>query len=81
MSSKCPFSILTRLPIPELCFWLFVVNAGPKQKDWFNSLYFKAWTVGSSIAILYMPLVTIFNRSDPLKVPCHSSLTLGELLC
>jgi hypothetical protein len=69
MSSKCPFSVLTRLPIPELCFWLFVVNAGPKQKDWFNSLYFKAWIVGSSIAILYMPLVTIFNRSDPFKVP------------
>jgi hypothetical protein len=62
------FSSLT--PTTELCFWLYVVNAGPKQKDWFNSLYFKVWVVGSGGAILYMPLVTIITRSDPLKVQC-----------
>lgn len=52
----------------ELCFWLFVVKAGPMQKDWFSSLYFKMWMIGSCIAILYMPFVTIFTREDPLKV-------------
>jgi hypothetical protein len=41
------------------------------QKDWFRSLYFKAWIVGSVVAILYMPLVTICTRSDPLKVRWH----------
>jgi len=59
-------------PTTELCFWLYVVNARPKQKDWFNSLYFKAWVAGSGVAILYMPLVTIITRSDPVKVRCLS---------
>lgn len=59
----------------ELCFWLFVVNLGPTQKDWFGSLYFRTWIVGSSIAIFYMPLVTIITRSDPLKVQfCDSAI-------
>jgi hypothetical protein len=62
------FLVLTRAPTAELCFWLFVVKAGPTQRDWFSSLYFKMWMIGSSIAILYMPFVTIFTRADPLKV-------------
>jgi hypothetical protein len=61
----------------ELCFWLFVVNLGPTQKDWFGSLYFKTWIVGSGIAVLYMPLVTIVTRSDPLKVPFCDSATVN----
>jgi len=52
----------------ELCFWLFVVKAGPMQKDWFSSMYFKMWKIGSCIAIIYMPFVTIFTHDDPLKV-------------
>ncbi|KAG5653786.1 hypothetical protein H0H81_010456 [Sphagnurus paluster] len=52
----------------ELCFWLFLVNSGSAQQDWFHSMYFKTWVVGSSIAVVYMPLVTIFTRSDPLKM-------------
>ncbi|KAI0253703.1 hypothetical protein BJV78DRAFT_1360034 [Lactifluus subvellereus] len=62
--------------LEELCFWLFVVNVGPAQRDWFSSLYFRTWIVGSSIAILYMPLVTILTRSDPLKVPCRDSIVV-----
>jgi hypothetical protein len=54
--------------LPELCFWLFLVNAGSAQQDWFRSLYFKTWVGGSIIAVIYMPLVTIFTRSDVLKV-------------
>ncbi|KAI9441805.1 hypothetical protein H4582DRAFT_1413270 [Lactarius indigo] len=67
--------------LEELCFWLFVVNAGPTQKDWFRSLYFKTWIVGSVIAILYMPLVTILTRHDPLKCEAYTFLagSLGSL--
>ena len=54
--------------LEELCFWLFLVNSVSVQQDWFRSLYFNTWIVGSVIAITYMPLVTIFTRSDPLKV-------------
>lgn len=54
--------------LEELCFWLFLVNAGSAQQDWFRSLYFKTWLVGSFVAVAYMPLVTIFTKSDPLKV-------------
>lgn len=60
---------------------MFVVNVGPKQVDWFHSLYFRAWMVGSGIAVLYMPLVTILTRSDPLKVRFHSSLILIKIKC
>lgn len=67
--------------LEELCFWLFVLNAGPMQKDWFRSLYFKTWIVGSVVAILYMPLVTICTRSDPLKCEAYTFLagSLGSL--
>ena len=54
--------------LAELCFWLFLVNSGAVQQDWFRSLYFKTWIGGSLIAITYMPLVTIFTRADPVKV-------------
>ena len=54
--------------LEELCFWLFLVNSGSVQQDWFRSLYFKTWIIGSIIAVTYMPLVTIFTRSDPVKV-------------
>ncbi|EIN06435.1 hypothetical protein PUNSTDRAFT_115010 [Punctularia strigosozonata HHB-11173 SS5] len=53
--------------LEELCFWLFLVNAGSASQDWFKSWYFRTWLLGACIAIVYMPLVTIFTRSDPLK--------------
>jgi len=53
--------------LEELCFWLFVVNASLVQRDWFKTSYFKTWAVGSVVAIIYMPLIAIFTRSDPLK--------------
>ncbi|TFK92000.1 hypothetical protein K466DRAFT_573336 [Polyporus arcularius HHB13444] len=67
--------------LEELCFWLFLVNSGSVQQDWFRSLYFKTWIGGSVIAILYMPLVTIFNRADPLKCEAFTFLagSLGSL--
>ncbi|KAF8058703.1 hypothetical protein FPV67DRAFT_1720777 [Lyophyllum atratum] len=65
----------------ELCFWLFLVNSGSAQQDWFHSMYFKTWVVGSTVAVLYMPLVTIFTRSDPLKSEAYTFLagSLGSL--
>lgn len=67
--------------LEELCFWLFLVNSGSGQQNWFQSLYFKAWIVGSMIAVAYMPLVTIFTRSDPLKSEAFTFLagSLGSL--
>lgn len=65
----------TDLPFTELCFWLFLVNLNSFNHDWFRTLYFKVWVVGSGIATIYMPLVTILTRSDLGKV-CSSSLCL-----
>jgi len=59
------FEIITHLE--ELCFWLFLVNAGSVQQDWFRSFYFKVWSVGSIMAVVYMPVTTIVTRSDPIK--------------
>ncbi|KAF5375536.1 hypothetical protein D9615_009191 [Tricholomella constricta] len=73
------FEMVTHLE--ELCFWLFLVNSGSAQQDWFHSLYFKTWVVGSTVAVIYMPLVTIFTRSDPLKSEAYTFLagSLGSL--
>lgn len=63
----------------ELCFWLFLITVGPKHTSWFRSLHFKIWAVGSLIAIVGMPLVTIFTRHDPLKVSILTTLFVIEL--
>jgi hypothetical protein len=67
--------------LEELCFWLFLVNSGSAQQDWFHSLYFKTWIAGSTAAIVYMPLVTILTRSDPIKSEAYTFLagSLGSL--
>lgn len=67
--------------LEELCFWLFLVNSGSAQQNWFRSLYFKTWVVGSCIAVTYMPLVTIFTRHDPLVSEAYMFLagSLGSL--
>ncbi|KAG6827285.1 hypothetical protein H0H92_012494 [Tricholoma furcatifolium] len=68
-------------PLVELCFWLFLVNSGSRQQDWFHSLYFKTWVVGSVLAVIYMPTVTTVTRSDPLKAEAYTFLagSLGSL--
>ncbi|KAF8161372.1 hypothetical protein B0H34DRAFT_700676 [Crassisporium funariophilum] len=67
--------------LEELCFWLFLVNSGSAQQNWFESLYFKTWIGGSTIAVIYMPLVTILTRADPLKSEAFTFLagSLGSL--
>jgi len=73
------FEMITHLE--ELCFWLFLINANSSQQDWFKSLYFRVWAVGSVVAIVYVPLITIFSRSDPLKSEAFTFLagSLGSL--
>jgi len=67
--------------LEELCFWLFLVNAGSVQQDWFRSWYFRTWIFGSILAITYMPLLTILTRSDPLRCEAYTFLggSLGSL--
>ncbi|KJA28832.1 hypothetical protein HYPSUDRAFT_128746 [Hypholoma sublateritium FD-334 SS-4] len=73
------FEMVTHLE--ELCFWLFLINSGSGQQNWFRSLYFRIWVVGSALAVVYMPLVTILTRSDPLKSEAFTFLagSLGSL--
>ncbi|KAJ7286851.1 hypothetical protein C8J57DRAFT_1282187 [Mycena rebaudengoi] len=67
--------------LEELCFWLFLVNAGSAQQDWFRSWYFRLWVFGSGVAIIYMPLITLLTRDDPLKCEAYSFLagSIGSL--
>ncbi|KAF8918416.1 hypothetical protein CPB85DRAFT_1281988 [Mucidula mucida] len=64
--------------LEELCFWLFLVTSqtSPNQ-NWFKSVYFRTWVVGSVVAIVYMPLVTIFTRQDSLKSEAYTFLAGG----
>ncbi|KAJ7125428.1 hypothetical protein C8R44DRAFT_618808 [Mycena epipterygia] len=73
------FEIITHLE--ELCFWLFLVNSGSVQQNWFRSWYFRTWIFGSVVAIVYMPLLTILTRSDPIKCEAYTFLggSLGSL--
>ncbi|KAJ7344042.1 hypothetical protein DFH08DRAFT_781480 [Mycena albidolilacea] len=66
--------------LEELCFWLFFVNSG--KKNWFSSLYFRVWIVGSGIALVYIPLLTISTRFYPLKCEAYAFLggSVGSLL-
>ncbi|KAF8191061.1 hypothetical protein K438DRAFT_2018469 [Mycena galopus ATCC 62051] len=66
--------------LEELCFWFFVVKT-TEQRDWFRSRYFRAWMAGSCVAIIYMPLLTILTRADPLRSEAFTFLggSLGSL--
>ncbi|KAK0206521.1 hypothetical protein DFS33DRAFT_1315178 [Desarmillaria ectypa] len=63
--------------LEELCFWLFLLNARSGQQDWFRSLYFKTWAIGSVTAVTYMPLVTILTRNDGLRSESYTFLSGG----
>ncbi|KAJ6471620.1 hypothetical protein C8R47DRAFT_1147403 [Mycena vitilis] len=68
--------------LEELCFWFFLVKSGAAPQDWFRSWYFRIWIVGSCVAIVYMPLLTVLTRSDPLKSEAYMFLggSLGSLI-
>ncbi|KAG6877906.1 hypothetical protein C0993_002391 [Termitomyces sp. T159_Od127] len=64
--------------LEELCFWQFLISASTTaQQDWFHSLHFKLWVVGSIIAVTYMPIITIITHSDPLKSEAYTFLAGG----
>ncbi|KDQ11986.1 hypothetical protein BOTBODRAFT_34840 [Botryobasidium botryosum FD-172 SS1] len=67
--------------LEELCFWLFLINASPAHKNWFRSMHFKCWLVGSLAAIVGLPLVTALTQSDPLRCEAWTFLigSLGSL--
>ncbi|ETW74665.1 hypothetical protein HETIRDRAFT_461406 [Heterobasidion irregulare TC 32-1] len=74
--------------LEELCFWLFVLNAGraqdaaaPSQRHggvWFQSAHFRAWALGSLAALVYLPAVTGVMRRDALKCEAYTFL-VGSL--
>jgi len=53
--------------LEELCFWLFLINVGAAQNSWFRSINFKCWVVGSTMAIVGLPVIATMMRDDPLK--------------
>jgi len=67
--------------LEELCFWLFLINATAIERNWFQSPYFKTWVIGSIVALIYMPMITIFTRANPLKNEAYALLagSLGSL--
>ena len=44
------------------------MNTGARQPDWFRSPFFRFWAAGSVVALVYVPLVTILYRQNPLSV-------------
>ncbi|KDQ20257.1 hypothetical protein BOTBODRAFT_27673 [Botryobasidium botryosum FD-172 SS1] len=68
--------------LEELNFWLFLLNQGPNQKSWFHSYYFKSWVIGSLLAVLGIPAVTIATRSNPLMCEAWTFFagSLGSLV-
>ncbi|KAF7294047.1 hypothetical protein MKEN_01451100 [Mycena kentingensis (nom. inval.)] len=48
--------------LEELTFWVFLLNQGPRKREWFSSWEFRAWYIGSMLAIIGMPLTTLLKR-------------------
>ncbi|KAF9012604.1 hypothetical protein BDQ17DRAFT_1344242 [Cyathus striatus] len=48
--------------LEELTFWLFLLHQGPGKREWFQSWEFRAWYLGSIIAVAGMPLTTLVSR-------------------
>ncbi|KAL1687882.1 hypothetical protein GGG16DRAFT_116527 [Schizophyllum commune] len=56
------FEIVTHLE--ELMFWLFLLHQGPRKRDWFHSWEFRIWSLGSTTAIVGLPMTTLAARRD-----------------
>ncbi|KAH9954875.1 hypothetical protein BC827DRAFT_1240812 [Russula dissimulans] len=67
--------------LESLCFLVFLINSASPH-NWFRSWYFKTWATGSLISVIYLPLITILTRSDPLKCEAFTFLagSTGSLL-
>jgi len=53
--------------LEELCFWFFLIRAGPLPTPWFKSKYFKIWMGGSILSMISVVTATSVTKSDPLK--------------
>ncbi|TRM68895.1 hypothetical protein BD626DRAFT_2329 [Schizophyllum amplum] len=62
LSIAWAFELVTHLE--ELTFWLFLLHQGPRKRDWFHSWEFRAWTAGSTAAIVGLPMTTLAARRD-----------------
>ncbi|EIN06437.1 hypothetical protein PUNSTDRAFT_105437 [Punctularia strigosozonata HHB-11173 SS5] len=60
LSIAWALEIITHLE--ELVFWLFLLHQGPTQRDWYESWEFRTWYIGSTIAILGMPITVLITR-------------------
>ncbi|KAF8633315.1 hypothetical protein AX17_004488 [Amanita inopinata Kibby_2008] len=60
LSIAWALEIVTHLE--ELTFWLFLINQGPNQRQWFNSWEFRTWYLGSMLAVIGLPLTTLLAR-------------------
>ncbi|TFK65558.1 hypothetical protein BDN72DRAFT_845367 [Pluteus cervinus] len=50
--------------LEELTFWLYLLNQGPGKRPWFHSWEFRTWYMGSTVAVLGMPLTTLITRRN-----------------
>ncbi|KAH9976300.1 hypothetical protein BGW80DRAFT_911727 [Lactifluus volemus] len=48
----------------ELAFWFFLLDQGPKKRDWFRSLEYRLWSIACFVSILGMPLTALLSRHD-----------------
>ncbi|KAF9262679.1 hypothetical protein L218DRAFT_903711 [Marasmius fiardii PR-910] len=60
----CAWSLELVTHLEELTFWLFLLHQGPSKRDWFHSWEFRAWSMGSVVAILGMPIAVIVKRHN-----------------
>ncbi|KAF8910876.1 hypothetical protein CPB85DRAFT_1435138 [Mucidula mucida] len=62
LSIAWAFELVTHLE--EFTFWLFLLHQGPSKRLWFSSWEFRLWYLGSMVAVIGMPLVTLIKRVD-----------------
>ncbi|KAF8963619.1 hypothetical protein BDZ97DRAFT_984668 [Flammula alnicola] len=62
LSTGWSLELVTHLE--ELAFWLFLLHQGPGKREWFHSWEFRTWYLGSMVAVLGMPLVTLVTRRE-----------------
>jgi len=50
--------------LEELCFWLYLIHAGPVPVPWLKSVYFRFWAVGSAGAFITIFAVMVSTASN-----------------
>lgn len=63
----------------ELCFWLYLLHAGPRPVPWFKSVYFWLWISVTTCATIVILAVVGVTGDDPLKNEAYMQFT-GSLV-